>query len=61
MKPEAYIYIYKIDGTYYMQIEGDEDEIVVMMSSAIVSDPRLTDASNVATTYLSEFGSQNLN
>jgi hypothetical protein len=61
MKPEAYIYIYKLNNTYYIQTVGDEDEIVIMMSSAIVSDPRLTDASHVAQQYLTDFGAENLN
>ena len=58
---EAYVYIYKKDGVYYLQTQGTEDDIVIMVSSAIVYDPRLADACNVATTYLTDYGSQNLN
>jgi hypothetical protein len=61
MKPDTYVYVYKLDDTFYIQSKGDEDELVVMMASAIVSDSRLVEASNVAIQYLTNFGAENQN
>jgi len=51
----AHVYLVKYDGddTIYLQINGDEDEIVPLIASAIIQNETMKEAYLVAQTYFS--------